>query len=158
MSLGDTHNEEVTFDRQFLLLQVYTHKVEKVFIFGGFHGNAGSPKWKQKYLKGDVKKKHDSNVTQVCIFLRVESRNVIYGFKNSIKITFLKQIQTHFYKPFWVWHHKRLFRCSLLRICKNKVTLLMCFFSEPGSHFLQPEFPYKQNNLCKSENACSKST
>lgn len=84
MSLGVTHNEEATFDRQFLLLQVYSHKAGKVFIFGGFHGNAGSPKWKQKCLKGDVKKKHDSNVTEVCIFLRVESRNVVYGFKNSI--------------------------------------------------------------------------
>lgn len=84
MSLGVTHNEEATFDRQFLLLQVYPHKAGKVFIFGGFHGNAGSPKWKQKCLKGDVKKKHDSNVTEVCIFLRVESRNVVYEFKNSI--------------------------------------------------------------------------
>lgn len=87
MSLGDTHNEEVTSDRQFLLLQVYSHKAGKVFIFGGFHGNAGSPKWKQKYLKGDVKKKkkkHDSNVTEVCIFLRVESRNVVDGFKSFI--------------------------------------------------------------------------
>lgn len=100
MSLGDTHNEEATFDRQFLLLQVYSHKAEKVFIFGGFHGNAGSPKWKQKYLKGDVKKKkHDSNEAQVCICLRGESRNVVYGFKNSIQIKLKKKKnQTHFYK------------------------------------------------------------
>lgn len=47
----------VTFDRQFLLLQVCSHKAGKVFIFGSFHGNVGSPEWKQKYLKGDVKKK-----------------------------------------------------------------------------------------------------
>lgn len=70
-----------------MLLQVCSHKAGKVFIFEGFHGTVGSPKWKQKYLKGDVKKKKksDSNVTEVCIFLRVESRNVVVcGLKNSV--------------------------------------------------------------------------
>lgn len=57
-----------------------SHKAGKVFIFGGFHGNVGRPKWKQKYLKGYVKRKCDSNMTEVCIFLRVESRNVVHAF------------------------------------------------------------------------------
>jgi len=84
MSFADIDNG-VAFDRQFLLLQVCSHKAGKVFIFGGFHGNVGSPKWKQRYLKGDVKKKRDSNVTEVCIFVRVESRTVVVnGFKNLI--------------------------------------------------------------------------
>lgn len=81
------------------------------------------------------KKKHDSNVAQVCICLRGESRNVVYGFKNSIQIKLKKKNQTHFYKLYWVWHHKRLFRSSLLRISKNTVTLFIVFFLNQAAIF-----------------------